>query len=96
MAMPARLMIFDVSPSCFMPMNETSIETGSGSVTMRMLRNTLPFLLPNAGDHLVKLLRHGFPRVVLVWKPIVPQPERLRFDSPGQRPGLQLEVTLAL
>ena len=38
MAMPASDMMFDVMPNCRMRMNEIRIETGSGKVTMRMLR----------------------------------------------------------
>ena len=38
MAMPESDMMFDVMPNWFIRMNETRIESGSGSVTMRMLR----------------------------------------------------------
>ena len=38
MAMPDRLMMFDVNPNCLIRMNEMRMLTGSGSITMRMLR----------------------------------------------------------
>ena len=38
MAMPVRDMMFEVMPNSFIRMNEIRIETGSGSVTMMMLR----------------------------------------------------------
>ena len=37
-ARPDRLMMFDVMPNCFIKMNETKMLTGSGNVTIKMLR----------------------------------------------------------
>ena len=38
MAMPLSDMMFEVIPNCFIRMNEIRIETGSGNVTIRMMR----------------------------------------------------------